>query len=106
VMLEADGSALARAIGAAARGDALFTDDVLHGLYGQPGDGPSVQALTLTPREHEVHDLISQGLPDKQIAERLHISVKTVEKHVGSALRKTGTRNRTELAGISGRIGR
>ena len=106
VMLEADGSALARAIGAAARGDALFTDDVLHGLYDEWGDAAAVQAPTLTPREHEVHDLVSQGLPDKQIAERLHISVKTVEKHVGSALRKTGTRNRTELAGINGRIGR
>ena len=36
VMIDADGSALARAIGAAARGDALFTDDVLHGLYDEP----------------------------------------------------------------------
>ena len=43
------------------------------------------------------------GLPDKQIAERLHISVKTVEKHVGSALRRAGARNRTELAAMAGR---
>jgi len=106
VMIEADGSALARAIGAAARGDALFTDDVLHGLYDEPADAAADHALPLTPREHEVHTLVSQGLPDKQIAERLHISGKTVEKHVGSALRKTGTRNRTELAGINGRNGR
>jgi signal transduction histidine kinase/DNA-binding NarL/FixJ family response regulator len=106
VMIEADGSALARAIGAVARGDALFTDDVLHGLYDDPADAALDTAMTLTPREHEVHTLVSQGLPDKQIAERLHISVKTVEKHVGSALRKTGTRNRTELAGINGRIHR
>ena len=106
VMIEADGSALARAIGAAARGDALFTDDVLHGLYDEPADPAATTRSTLTPREHEVHSLVSQGLPDKQIAERLHISVKTVEKHVGSALRKTGTRNRTELAGITGRTGR
>ena len=60
-------------------------------------------AAPLTPREREVRALVSHGLPDKQIAERLHISVKTVEKHVGSALRKTGARNRTELAAISGR---
>jgi DNA-binding NarL/FixJ family response regulator len=106
VMIEADGSALARAITAAARGDALFSDDVLHGLYAEPGTATPDQARALTPREHEVHTLVSQGLPDKQIAERLHISVKTVEKHVGSALRKTGTRNRTELAGINGRTGR
>jgi DNA-binding NarL/FixJ family response regulator len=106
VMIDADGSALARAIVAAARGDALFTDDVLHGLYDEPTHTAPDSAPTLTPREHEVHTLVSQGLPDKQIAERLHISVKTVEKHVGSALRKTGTRNRTELAGINGWVGR
>ena len=55
----------------------------------------------MTPRETQVRNLVSRGLPDKQIAERLHISVKTVEKHVGSALRKTGARNRTELAGMT-----
>jgi DNA-binding NarL/FixJ family response regulator len=106
VMIDADSSALARAIGAAARGDALFTDDVLHDLYDEPAHWAPDPVPTLTPREHEVRTLVSQGMPDKQIAQRLHISVKTVEKHVGSALRKTGTRNRTELAGISSRPGR
>jgi DNA-binding NarL/FixJ family response regulator/signal transduction histidine kinase len=99
VMLDADGPALARAIGAAARGDALFTDEVLHGLYN--GSGIDEQATALTSREREVRRLVTQGLPDKQIADLLHISVKTVEKHVGSALRKTGARNRTELAGMT-----
>ena len=46
--------------------------------------------------------LVRRGLRDKQIAERLVISVKTVEKHVGAVLRKTGARNRTELAGAGG----
>lgn len=99
VLLTADGTALARAIGAAARGDALFADEVLHGLY----DGSAVGDHGLTARERQVRDLVAQGLPDKQVAERLHISVKTVEKHVGSALRKTGARNRTELAGMTAR---
>lgn len=57
------------------------------------GEGP---ALTL--REQEVRELVEQGLADKQIATRLRISAKTVEKHVGSILRKTGARNRTMLA--------
>ena len=52
----------------------------------------------LTEREREVRVLMEQGLPDKLIAERLVLSVKTVEKHVGAVLRKTGARNRTELA--------
>jgi DNA-binding NarL/FixJ family response regulator len=41
-------------------------------------------------------------MADKQIARELGISVKTVEKHVGSILRKTGARNRTMLAGMTG----
>jgi len=52
----------------------------------------------LTSRQREVRALLEQGLPDKAIAQRLVISVKTVEKHVGAVLRKTGARNRTELA--------
>src|SRR5664279_3811695 len=104
---EADGSALARAIAAAARGRVLFADEVVHGrsaepIAGLPGD-PHVPGPRLTPREDEVRSLVSRGLPDKQIAQRLHISVKTVEKHVGSALRKTGARNRTELTAMNGR---
>ena len=54
--------------------------------------------VALTDREREVYGLVRRGLRDKQIAERLVISVKTVEKHVGAVLRKTGARNRTELA--------
>ena len=53
--------------------------------------------VRLTAREHEVRDLVSQGMPDKDIATALHISVKTVEKHVGSVLRKHGVHSRTEL---------
>jgi DNA-binding NarL/FixJ family response regulator len=46
---------------------------------------------------------MEQGLPDKVIAERLVLSVKTVEKHAGAVLRKTGARNRAELAALAGR---
>jgi DNA-binding CsgD family transcriptional regulator len=52
----------------------------------------------LTPRESQVAALVERGRADKQIAAELGISVKTVEKHVGTVLRKTGSRNRTELA--------
>jgi len=46
---------------------------------------------------------MEQGLPDKAIAELLVLSIKTVEKHAGAVLRKTGARNRTELAARAGR---
>jgi DNA-binding NarL/FixJ family response regulator len=97
----ADGPELARAVVAAARGQAILSGPVLGQLHrGLRADDPE-PGLTL--REREVRDLMVQGLPDKVIAERLVLSVKTVEKHAGAVLRKTGARNRTELAALAGR---
>lgn len=52
----------------------------------------------LTLREREVLQLISQGYRDRDIAEGLHISEKTVQKHVQGILSKLGVQNRTEAA--------
>jgi DNA-binding NarL/FixJ family response regulator len=53
---------------------------------------------TFTPREQEVFDLVSEGLPNKEIAQRLYLSPRTVEKHVERLLAKTGSDNRAQLA--------
>jgi DNA-binding NarL/FixJ family response regulator len=42
-----------------------------------------------------------QGLSNGQIGDRLHLSPRTVEKHVSSLLRKTETNNRAELVRIA-----
>lgn len=52
----------------------------------------------LTVREQEILQVISQGYRDRDIAEGLHISEKTVQKHVQSILSKLGVQNRTEAA--------
>jgi DNA-binding CsgD family transcriptional regulator/signal transduction histidine kinase len=62
---------------------------------GAPAARAAAQA-GLTPREREILALIATGRTDREIAATLVISVKTVEKHVGSVLRKTAARNRTE----------
>ena len=51
----------------------------------------------LTPREREVLQLIARGYMYKEIAARLHLSVKTVESHVSSVLRKLQLSTRHEL---------
>lgn len=91
---DADAVALGRAVVAAAQGDVLVFSGILQRLGGlRFSDGSG----NLTGRELQVLDLLRLGLADKQIAARLHISVKTVEKHVGAVLRKHGVRSRTEL---------
>ena len=98
-----DGPELARAVVAAGRGQAILSGSALRqlhrGLRAQADERPDA----LTEREHQVRGLMEQGLPDKLIAERLVLSVKTVEKHAGAVLRKTGARNRTELAALASR---
>jgi DNA-binding CsgD family transcriptional regulator/tetratricopeptide (TPR) repeat protein len=60
--------------------------------------------LGVTPREADVLLLVAEGLPNKEIAARLHLSPRTVEKHVESLLRKTGARSRTKLVAIAGPV--
>ena len=94
VNADADATALGRAVVGVARDDVL----VLGGVLEQLGGLPSVESDSrLTTREAEVRGLLEQGLADKQIAHRLGISVKTVEKHVSAILRKANVRSRTEL---------
>jgi DNA-binding NarL/FixJ family response regulator len=52
----------------------------------------------LTKREREVADLVAAGLANTEIAERLFLSVKTVEKHVASLFEKLDVRSRTQIA--------
>ena len=101
VDIGAGGPELAQAIVAAGRGQAILSGSVLRQLHrGMRADDLQPP---LTEREREVRGLLVQGLPDRAIAQRLVLSVKTVEKHVGAVLRKTGARNRTELAALAGR---
>ncbi len=51
---------------------------------------------TLSPREHEVLQLMARGLQNKEIAAELVISERTVKFHVSSILGKLGAGNRTE----------
>ena len=95
----ADGAELTNALLAAAQGRVVVPRAVLDGLADDKD--PAGRAATLTRRESEVCRLVQRGLRDKQIAESLVISVKTVEKHVGAILRKTGAANRTELAALA-----
>ncbi len=57
------------------------------------------EPLPLTDREAEIVMLIGEGLTNREVAERLTLSVRTVESHIYRAMLKTGTTSREELGG-------
>jgi DNA-binding CsgD family transcriptional regulator len=59
----------------------------------------------LTAREHEVLALLSEGLPDREISQRLFISERTVHHHVSAVLAKIGVSSRTAAAREAARMG-
>jgi DNA-binding NarL/FixJ family response regulator len=85
-----------------ADGDAVFSPWLAgfvldaFGAAGAPAPGdPELDQLTA--REQEVLLLLARGYTYKEIAGRLHLSVKTIETHVSNVLRKLQLSNRNEL---------
>lgn len=92
------GEELAAAVERVASGDAVFSPRLagfVLDAYRSEQAGSELDELT--PREREVLQLIARGYLYKEIAARLHISVKTVESHVSSVLRKLQLSTRHEL---------
>lgn len=61
-------------------------------------DGMLRKRAQLSPRENEVLAMILEGLLNKQIADRLEITIRTVEVHRAHIMEKMGARNAVELA--------
>jgi DNA-binding CsgD family transcriptional regulator len=92
-----------------ARGAAGYRDAalrILRRLGERPRPAPAQAAAAdeagglavLTPREREVAALVAEGRTNRQIGAQLHLSEKTIEKHVSSAMGKLGVSSRTGIA--------
>ena len=96
------GAELEDAIERVAQGDAVFSPRlagfVLDAFRAGEPLGGDAELDNLTSREREVLQLIARGYRYKEIAARLHLSIKTVEAHVSSVLRKLQLTSRYELS--------
>lgn len=85
------------ALGCSARAEALANQC---GAATTPALRAAAERLPLTEREAEIVMMIGQGMSNRAIAERLTVSVRTVESHVYRAMMKTGTTDRDQLAAL------
>ncbi|HEX6401753.1 MAG TPA: LuxR C-terminal-related transcriptional regulator [Pseudonocardiaceae bacterium] len=106
MLLAADAAAQAAAVytGQGRRGSAQTATACAHRLAQACEGAPALAALAapvpLTTREREVLTLAARGLSNRQIAEQLIVSVRTVENHLYRARTKLGAPDRAQLAAL------
>ena len=101
-----DADALLRAIRGVGDGDLAMPRKLAARTMRDLVDGVGARAMergtpgldALSPREDEILRLLADGMTDREIAEALTISTRTVETHVSNILRKLDARNRAEAA--------
>ncbi len=102
---DAGAESLAAALRAAVQGLIVLDESFVSSLLRDaPAPAPDL-VESLTPREIEVLQLLTQGLPNKGIAQRLGISDHTVKFHVNAILGKLGVQSRGEAIVQAVRLG-
>jgi len=109
VLKDADAGELERAIRAVARGERYLTPSVSHHVVdrfmGAGRGGQAAGSEALSPRQREVLQLIAEGRSTREIAGRLHLSVKTVETHRAQLMQRLEIFNVAGLTRHALRIG-
>ncbi|MEU8782474.1 response regulator transcription factor [Streptomyces sp. NPDC048637] len=112
VLKQIDGTALVHAIRTVAAGQSMLdprTATRVMARLRDPGGAGAAEEETseldrLSPREREVLDLIGEGLTNRQIADRLFLSEKTVKNRVSAILSKLGVGRRVQAAMVVERL--
>jgi DNA-binding NarL/FixJ family response regulator len=109
VLKRSMGRELVAAVEAAARGESYFSPAIAttvledyRRLLNRPDDAV---ADPLTEREREIVQLVAEGQTNRQIADLLTVSIKTVQAHRANIMEKLGAHDRTELVKYAIRIG-
>lgn len=92
---------LIHAIRAAYRGEAYLypaaTRSIISNYLELSSSVDDVKVNQLSPREQEVLSFLAKGYTNKEIAEMLHVSIKTIESHRAKVMEKLNLRTRSEL---------
>lgn len=112
VLKESASEEIVTALRALGRGESYLSpsisrvviDDYLRINSGGEQAGRSLYE-SLTAREREIFQLLAEGLKNHEVAERLHVSVKTVETHRAHVMEKLGLNNIAELVKYAIEIG-
>lgn len=94
---DTDGAEIIRAVREVAAGNSYVTPTLASFLLNASLGRSAGPKLVLSAREREVLSLVAAGEKDQDIAELLHISVRTVRSHLDRIRDKTGLRNRAQL---------
>ena len=110
VLKQADSSEVLLAIRAALAGGSFLSPPISRAVINDyvrraEARGRDSRVDQLTSREREVLQLLAEGLPNREIAQQLDISVKTVESYRSSMMNKLGLSNKTELVRFALRQG-
>jgi DNA-binding NarL/FixJ family response regulator len=82
-----------------------LSDHLVRALLASNGAGETDPYETLSVREREVFHLMAEGVSNVDLASRLCISLRTLESHRGSVMRKLGLQNHTDLVRLAMRRG-
>ncbi|ORT94400.1 DNA-binding response regulator, partial [Frankia casuarinae] len=100
VLKEIRGNDLVSAIRTVAAGGSLLSPSVTRRVLDRMRQGPREDPTlaSLSAREREILQHIAEGLTNRQIGTRIHLSEKTVKNYVSSILEKLGMTSRTQAA--------
>ncbi|MBL7488015.1 response regulator transcription factor [Frankia sp. AgB1.9] len=100
VLKEIRGNDLVSAIRTVAAGGSLLSPSVTQRVLARLREGPKEDPVLveLSTREREILGLVAEGLTNRQIGSRIHLSEKTVKNYVSSILEKLSLTSRTQAA--------
>ncbi|RMH77770.1 MAG: DNA-binding response regulator [Actinomyces sp.] len=104
IVKEVRGNDIVASVRAVAEGRVLLDDAEIRMAWRRYRREAEGRVATLTPQERRIFELIGEGRSNQEIADEMHLAVKTVKNYTSSLFTKLGILRRTEAAAIAARM--